>query len=270
MFLDIIIDLVPEVQYAVLPLAVPIALGVAGLVGKGINYLNADSDQKKAQKELDKLSKEEFEQFAATSELNNYAGRVNSGIINPQGISAEQKAGTQAGITSGINTTIYNAKGQSGGNLSKYLANAFTPQISGANTSLAIADANMKNQNRNLNIGREGQVAQQFQSISDRNIQNKLNRRMMMLQGYGNSVLQNKRFKNQAIEGAADDLIGLGGNLALGEMYGNKDATGGTKFFSNPTTSAARNLIYKPKFGASTYTAPQEDFTFDNTYGMGN
>lgn len=240
------------------PLAIPIALGVAGLIGKGINYIKADSDQEKAQKALDKLSAEPFEEFKVGPELKSYASRVNSGIINPAGVSAAQKAATQQGVSNNINTLLYNVKGQSGGNVGRYLSNALNPQISNSTTQLAIADANLKNQNMNLNIGRSGQVAQQFQSIADRNIQNKLNRRMMMLQGYGNSVLQNKRFKNQAIEGMSSDLLGGGLNLLLGAGGGK---AGGNKFnpsFKPPTYESMIADGFDPNYVDPSLNVPAE------------
>lgn len=195
-----------------------------GLAMKGYNAYKANKDQKQAQKALDELSKKPYDTYQVSPEMKGYYSRVLGGVNNPMGMSAAEKAASKGNVTNAINTTLYNAKGQTGGNMARYLSGAFTPQIASAANNIAINDARMRDANYNRNLGLLGGVSGQIQSIGDRNTTNALNRRMMQEQNLGQSILQNKAFKTQALEGMSSDLIGAGLTMGMGGFGGGAEA----------------------------------------------
>lgn len=207
-------------------------------VGAGAQLYSANQANKREQQARDdakKLAAEPIPQFAPTRDLDMYKSMVLNGIINPRGISAADKAASATNTTNAINTSIYNAKNQVGGNVSRFLAKAYTPTIVNNANEVILQDARMKDANYNANVGRYGGVANQYQNIADRNISNNFNRRMLTEQAIGNSVLQNQAYKQNTYNNLSSDLMGAGANMAL---Y--KYATRPPK--SNSGNSLAKNI----------------------------
>lgn len=201
------------------------AIGVGAGI-KGYNAYRASKDQDKAQKALDELSKKPYEKYQVSPEVQGYYSKVLGGVNNPMGMTGAEKAMAKGNVANAINTTLYNVKGQTGGNMSRYLSGAFTPQIANSANQIAVADANMRNANYNRNLGMLGSAAGQFQNINNMNTQQALNRRMMQEQALGNSILQNKAFKTQSLEGIGSDLLGAGLTMGMGG-FGGGGASGG-------------------------------------------
>lgn len=204
-----------------MPVTTGLVLGGIGLATKGIGMVQANRDKKKAQRELTNLQQTPWAKYSATPEMQNYYGKVLGGVNNPMGMTAAEKASAQAGINTAQNTQMYNVQGTSGGNLSRYISGAINNQGVQANNQLAMRDAQMRQQNYNQNLGLLGGASNQMQNISNRNTDQELSRRLMLEQGLGGAVLQNKRFIQESLGSMGSDLIGGGLMMGMG-------GTGGT------------------------------------------
>lgn len=215
-----------------MPLGGGLSLGLAtaGLVGKGINYLSVGSDRDKAQKLVDEISKTPLSQYTADPALLQYYSRNLNTANSPQGFTGGEKAAYQNNVATNINTQFKNANNTSGGNLGKFLNNAFTPSVvSGANT-FASQDATLRRSNENAALGRLGSSVTALQSLKDKNVAQENQRILMAQQAAGQAVLQDKSFQQQDLEGLSSDL--LGGGLMLG-LGGGKNPGGFSKLFDS-------------------------------------
>jgi hypothetical protein len=210
-----------------MPITTGLILAGVGAATKGIGMIKANKDKKKAERELGELQKTPFARYSATPEMQNYYGKVLGGVNNPMGMTAAEKASAQSGINTAQNTQMYNVAGTSGGNLSRYISGAINNQGVQANNQLAMRDAQMRQQNYNQNLGLLGGASSQMQNISNRNTDQELSRRMMLEQGLGGAVLQNKRFMQESLGSIGSDLIGGGLMMGMGGMGGG--STGGAK-----------------------------------------
>jgi hypothetical protein len=217
-------------------------LAGVGAATKGIGMIQANKDKKKAQRELGELQKTPFARYSATPEMQNYYGKVLGGVNNPMGMTAAEKASAQSGINTAQNTQMYNVAGTSGGNLSRYISGAINNQGVQANNQLAMRDAQMRQQNYNQNLGLLGGASSQMQNISNRNTDQELSRRMMLEQGLGGAVLQNKRFMQESLGSIGSDLIGGGLMMGMSGMGGG-GTSGGTKTI--PFAGARNSLVGK-------------------------
>jgi F0F1-type ATP synthase membrane subunit c/vacuolar-type H+-ATPase subunit K len=208
--------------------------GIVTAVGagiKGYNAYQASQREDEAQRRLDELSKKPYEQYSASPALQSFYSRVLSRSMNPQGMSAAEMAGAKKGIADTQATTMYNVRGASGGNLSRYISGALSPQTGTAMANLYSQSAQMRRADEARSMGMLQGATGQLQSIQDRNTQAALQRRMMAEQALGQSVLQNRAFYQQSMEGIGSDL--MGGGLMMG--YG--AISGGNKLGGYKTTT---------------------------------
>jgi hypothetical protein len=115
---------------------------------------------------------------------------------------------------------MYNVKGTSGGNLSRYISGALSPQTGSAMANLYGQSAQMKRADEARSMGMLQSATGQMQSIQDRNTQAALQRRMMTEQALGQAVAQNRAFFDQSLQGIGSDLMGGGLMLGYGSMFG--------------------------------------------------
>lgn len=195
-----------------------IVLGVAGAGIKGYNAYQASEREDEAQRRLDELSKKPYEQYSASPALQSFYSRVMQRSMAPQGMSAAEMAGAKKSIADTQATTMYNVRGTSGGNLSRYISGALSPQTASAMANLYGQSAQMKRADEARSMGMLQSATGQIQSIQDRNTQAALQRRMMAEQALGQSVLQNRAFYQQSMEGLGSDLLGAGLTMGMGGM----------------------------------------------------
>lgn len=200
-----------------MPLGGALTIGslAVGAGMKAYNMWNANQDRKKGQKALDELSKQPYAEYKVSPETQGYYSKVLGGVNNPMGMTAAEKANAAGNVNNAINTTLYNVKGQTGGNMARYLSGAFSPQIASSANNIAVADANMRNANYNRNLSMLGGAAGTIQNIKNMNTQNEINRRMMKEQALGQSILQNKAFMANSMEGLGSDLLGAGLTMGM-------------------------------------------------------
>ena len=194
-----------------------IVAGTGALI-KGYNAYSASKREDEAQRRLDELSKKPYEQYSASPALQSFYSRVLQRSMNPEGMSAAEMAGAKKGIADTQATTMYNVKGTSGGNLSRYISGALSPQMGTAMANLYGQSAQMRRTDEARNMGMLQSATGQIQNIQDRNTQAALNRRMMAEQALGQSVLQNRAFYQQSMEGIGSDLLGAGLMMGHGAM----------------------------------------------------
>lgn len=228
----------------------PITIGAiglgTGLATKGYNMWRANQDEQKAKSALNELSKTPMPEYKITPQMQSYYSTVLGGVNNPMGMTAAEKAGAKAGVANAINTTLYNAKGQTGGNMSRYLTAALTPQIATTANQVAIADANMRNSNYGRNLGMLGGVTSTIQNIKNMNTKNQIQQRLMKEQMLGYSALQNKGFQTKSLEGIGSDLMGAG--LMLG-MNGMSNSPTARPFNEGDIVSDQANAVAKGFYG---------------------
>lgn len=236
-----------------LPLAVPLVLGGLGLAGKAFNYFGADSDQDEAQRQLNELSKQPYSKFSANPALMSFYSRMLNRANNPVGMTAAEKAGANKRISDTISTNLYNARGLSGGNLTKAIGAAGIAPTIAAGNEIAINDARLRQGDERFATGALGTVTNQLQSIDNMNIQQDLNRRYRTEDALGRAVQQNKAFKSNTIDSIGSDLIGGGLMLGMGSMGAGGDSKtiplAGVRntindAFSSPNTSYGVNDKY--------------------------
>lgn len=220
-----------------LPLAIPIGMAALGLLSKGVGMYQASEREEEAQRRLDELSKKPYEQYSASPALQSFYSRVLQRSMAPQGMSAAEMAGAKKGIADTQATTMYNVKGTSGGNLSRYISGALSPQTASAMANLYGQSAQMKRADEARSMGMLQSATGQMQSIQDRNTQAALQRRMMTEQALGQAVAQNRAFFDQSLQGIGSDLMGGGLMLGYGAMFG------GT---TTPTTTPRNPINYLP------------------------
>jgi len=108
----------------------PVTVGlVTGAVGTGLNLYNSYNERQRAKDQLGQLRNTPMELYSATPELMNYYSRATNDATNPQGLSAGEKAAYNSNVAGNINTVYRNAVNTSGGQLGRYLSNAFNPAI---------------------------------------------------------------------------------------------------------------------------------------------
>jgi len=219
-------------------------LTAGGLAIKGYNYYKAGEDEEAAKKALNELSKTPYSQYSVSTPVQSFYNRVLSRSMNPQGMGAAELAAGKDAINKTQATTLYNVRNQAGGNLSKYISGALQPQYASATANLYGQDARMKREDEARNTSLTGSAAGQIQQIQNLQTQAELDRRMKMEYALGQSVLQNKAFKTQALEGLSSDLTGAGINLFLG---GGAGGMGGG--YSDGGAGGYKTTTGKPRSG---------------------
>ena len=217
---------------------------VLGVGAKGVGMYQASQREEEAQRQLDELSKKPYEQYSASPALQSFYSRVMQRSMAPQGMSAAEMAGAKKGIADTQATTMYNVKGTSGGNLSRYISGALSPQTGSAMANLYGQSAQMKRADEARSMGMLQSATGQMQSIQDRNTQAALQRRMMTEQALGQAVAQNRAVFDQSLQGIGSDLMGGGLMLGYGAMgFGNNQTTSTVPNLKNFKTDFKINVL---------------------------
>jgi hypothetical protein len=211
---------------ALLPLAVPLAMAGAGLVTKGYGMYEANKRQKEADKQLAELAKKPYDQYKVNPLVSRYTQMGLRDIQIPQGFTGAEAAQFQQRIAAGQEAARRNAISLGGSSVSKAVNAALGSANLAAENQFAAQGAGLARSNRNLGYGRFIQGAGIAQNIQDRNIQNALNRRMMLEQAYGAASRQAADQQRQFIQGMGSDLFGAGVGLAGNELAYSKDPFG--------------------------------------------
>jgi hypothetical protein len=193
----------------------------------------------KAAEDADKAAKEAEEklkgmggrpQYKANPALLSYYSKNLSGVNNPQGYSAAEKAEFKNNVANTTNTQQNNAIRTSGGNLSRYIAAALNPTTVQANNTFAVNDARLKQSNYNTSMGRLYGAIQELQGIDNRNTGNAYNYHVNTETNLANSVLQNKNYaqdqRDQTGQRVAN-AIGMVYTMGASGMFGKKDGEQG-------------------------------------------
>lgn len=198
--------------------------GISAAVGVGTKiYDSYESSQKEktAQGKLDALNQEALPQETVSPELAQYHQMALSGVQNPQGLTAGEKANYNQNVTNNVNTQAYNATNTSGGNLSRYIKMALQPSSIASANNLVGQDQSIKRQNVQAAYGRLGSSTSAIQGISNTNAQNLFRRRTMIEQALGGSIANQDRYQMETTDSMGNDLIGAGTNLGMAQYYKN-------------------------------------------------
>lgn len=213
-----------------------LGLAAAGAAGKAYNYFSVQKDREKSQALLDKLSNMPLADYTADPALMQYYSRNLSMATNPQGLTGGEKAAYRSNVATDINTQFSNANRMSGGGLGKYISSALTPSVVSGENALVGQDATLRRNQENVAMGRLGTTVSALQNLKNMNVQMQNQRLLMAQQAAAQSVLQNKGFQQQDIEGLSSDLLGAG--LMMG-MGGGSLPGGFSKLFSGSKKTAA-------------------------------
>lgn len=241
---------------------------VVSAVGAGTAiYQNqqAKNRERRAQSALDDLSKEKLPEYTQTPEMSSYYSRILNNTVNPRGISAADKANAQRGATDAINTTLYNIRGQSGGNTSRFLAGALTPALLNANTNVALADARMKNENYNRSLSMLGGLVSGVQNLGNMNTTAAMNRRLMTEQALGGSILQNQAYRTQAANNFASDAMGAGAISLASRSFNTPSNTSGGYRVNEPYAAGPMSSMRPDSAWAGSYTTMPNDYSWSGS-----
>ena len=197
-----------------------VAVGVASGVGAKIyDEYQSSQKEKTAQGKLDALNQEALPQETVSPELAQYHQMALSGVQNPQGLTAGEKANYNQNVTNNVNTQAYNATNTSGGNLSRYIKMALQPSSIASANNLVGQDQSIKRQNVQAAYGRLGSSTSAIQGISNTNANNLFRRRTMIEQALGGSIANQDRYQMETMDSMGNDLIGAGTNLGMAQYY---------------------------------------------------
>ena len=186
---------------------------VAGSVLKGIGMANSASLQKRAQRDLDKLTATPRPRYGITPE------------IRKQYEQALGEASTRRGYGGATVSSFRKRLGQTLGTKGR-IASSMGGNPRAVNAVLAGQEADALNQfyageegfanaNRLGAIGRAGNYANLYQRINDANTQADLNYRLMLEQALGNTIRSQRDFRMGTLNSIGNDLI-TGGFYGLG------------------------------------------------------
>lgn len=192
---------------------------VSGLAVKGIDMYNSSQKEDAAKAKLDALNQEALPQETVSPELAQYHQMALSGVQNPQGLTAGEKANYNQNVTNNVNTQAYNATNTSGGNLSRYIKMALQPSSIASANNLVGQDQSIKRQNVQAAYGRLGSSTSAIQGISNTNAQNLFRRRTMTEQALGGAISSQDRYQAETMDSMGNDLIGAGVNLGMAKYY---------------------------------------------------
>ena len=235
-----------------LPLAIPLAMTAVGVGAKGYNMFQANKREKEALKQLDQLRNTPYARYSVNPLVRRYTELGLRDFQQPQGFTGAETAAFRQQLAAQNAALAANAMSAGGGSVGRAVTGLNNINTINALNQFAGQGAALARSARNLGMSRYMQGAGVAQGIDNMNIQNELNRRMMLEQALGAAARQNRDIVSRGIEGLGTDLLGAGLNIGLNELYTNPNAS----FFGNKSKggdiggSSASNLNI-PKFGTS-------------------
>lgn len=189
-----------------MPLTIGLVGAGVGAIGTGVNLYNSYQERKRAQRQLNDLKNTPFEEYTTDPRYNQYYSNATNEAANAMGFTGGQKTNFTNMLNNNNNTVFANATRGSGGNLSRYISSALNANNVGAINNFVAQDAQLRLQNKNNALNRQGIALSQFQNTRNQNTAAKNARLQMLAQMAGAGIAQ----QNQNIAGAYNNFANLG------------------------------------------------------------
>jgi hypothetical protein len=191
-------------------MALPLALAAVGAGAKVVGMIDSYSQQKKAERELAKLSAEKRKRYEVTPE-------IRAGYEQAMGDASTRRGyggATLSNFRRKLGQTL-SAKGRmanniSGGSSARGVNAVLAGQETAALGDFYAGEEAFANQNRERAIGRKGQYENLYQRIADENTQQDINYRNMLEQAYGSSIRSQRDYRLGSLSSLGTDLITAG------------------------------------------------------------
>ena len=229
-----------------IPLAIPLAMSLVGAGAKGYNMFQANKREKQALKQLDQLRNTPYARYSVNPLVKRYTDLGLRDFQNPQGFTGAETAAFKQNLAAQNAALAANAMNVGGGSVGRAVTGLNNINTINALNQFAGQGAGLARAARNLGMSRYMQGAGVAQGIDNMNIQNELNRRMMLEQAFGAAARQNRDIVSRGIEGLGTDLMGAGLNLGMNELYSNPNAS----FFGGGAEDLPNDIAMKA-FGSS-------------------
>lgn len=203
--------------------------GSIALTSSGVNAVRAERERKRQQKKLDQLNKTARPRYEVTPELRGYYNQATSDVMNPAGFSGAEISDFNQRLGQNYNTQYNAAVNRAGGQTGQFVNNVLSANNLGAINNFAVAEAQLRRQNKNDAFGRQAYGVGQYQNIDNMNTQADLNYRLMLEQALGQSIAQQKQNISNAISSA-------GQTGAMGAGYATGSGGGSVPYQNNSTT----------------------------------
>jgi len=202
------------------------------LLGEGAKWLGGRSQQKRAQKELDKLLKTPRPTFETTPELSSYYQQALEESRRPQGFTPQEQTAWEQNQAKLMATQYRNAANIGGGNLSRTISGMNLGGGLMAGNQFAQQDAALRRQARFAALNRVGQGMGRIQGLRTMQNQADLSYRNQLEQNLG-LAMQHGRQNQMDVFGT----IGNWGGYILGSGLGGGGGTGGARGINYPDYS---------------------------------
>lgn len=197
-----------------LPLVAPI---VAGAALKGVGMLDSYAQQKKAERDLAKLTSTPRARFGVSPQVRGLYEQAVTDATNPRGLGGAALSSYRSRLGQLMSNKFRQATSIGGG--SRGVNAVLAGQEADALGNMYVQDESLRNSNRNMAIGRATQGANAYQRINDANTQQDISYRNLLEQSLGQSIRGQRDFRLGTLSGMGSDLIS--GGLMYGGGAGN-------------------------------------------------
>ena len=218
-----------------LPLAAA-AIG-AGVVSKGVGMLSSYAQQKKAERDLAKLTSTPRARFGVSPQVRGLYEQALTDATNPRGYGGAALSSYRSRLGQLMANKYRQASSLGGG--ARGVNAVLAGQEADALGSMYAGDEAMKQSNRNMALVRASQGASAYQRILDANTQQDISYRNLLEQSLGNSIRGQRDYRLGTLSGLGNDLI-TGGLMYAGGIGGNgtEDVTGDmTQTITSPNSA---------------------------------
>lgn len=225
-----------------MPLPLAAAAVVGGTALKGVGMLDSYAQQKKAERDLAKLTSTPRARFGVSPQVRNLYEQAVTDATNPRGLGGAALSSYRSRLGQLMANKFRQATSIGGG--ARGVNAVLAGQEADALGNMYVQDESLRNSNRNMAINRATQGANAYQRINDANTQQDISYRNLLEQSLGQSIRGQRDFRLGTLSGMGSDLItgGLmyGGGTGTGDMTEGLDLEGVTNIPA--ATPSFRNL----------------------------
>lgn len=255
-----------------MPLPLAAAAVVGGTALKGVGMIDSYAQQKKAERDLAKLTSTPRARFGVSPQVRGLYEQAVTDATNPRGLGGAALSSYRSRLGQLMSNKFRQATSIGGG--SRGVNAVLAGQEADAFGNMYVQDESLRNSNRNMAIGRATQGANAYQRINDANTQQDISYRNLLEQSLGQSIRGQRDFRLGTLSGMGSDLItgGLmygggagdmtqgvdisGGNASLPPSIADLRANGNYNYRNNPTMDRLNNPRKYAPIGFGRVTGP--------------
>lgn len=224
-------------------MALPLALAAVGAGAKVVGMIDSYSQQKKAERELAKLSAQKRSRYEVTPEIRAGYEQAIGDASTRRGYGGATLSNFRRKLGQTLSAKGRMANNVSGGSSARGVNAVLAGQETAALSDFYAGEEAFANSNRERAIGRKGQYENLFQRIADENTQQDINYRNMLEQAYGSSIRSQRDYRLGSLNAMGSDLITAGLMSGIGGG-GTEKVKPDYSGMENPIT-ATRNYGFK-------------------------